>query len=283
MSLAVVQMVTQECIAENLHAASRLLTQAAAQGARLAILPENFAAMGRPDLRDLGRAEARGQGPIVPWLSETAARLGMWILAGTVPLPPDDQPDAKPCACSLLIDDQGRRVARYDKLHLFDAQVADARGSYRESDDYAAGHRIVVADTPLGRLGMSVCYDLRFPMLYAALRHMGADFIAVPSAFTFVTGAAHWQALIRARAIETQCYILAAGQGGLHPHGRQTYGHSAIVDPWGRVVCECAQGEAVLIAQPDLREQQSIRQQMPLLHHDRFSVPCLNASPLELL
>lgn len=275
MSLAVIQMVTQDRVTDNLQTAYRLLAQAADQGVRLAVLPENFAAMGRSDLPALGREEVRGTGPILPWLSQTARDLGLWIVAGTLPLPPDDQPNAKPCACSLLIDDQGQRVARYDKLHLFDAEVADQRGHYRESDDYAFGHRLVVANTPVGRLGLTVCYDLRFPQLYTALRQAGAELISVPSAFTAVTGAAHWQSLIRARAIETQCYVLAAGQGGIHPGGRQTHGHSAIVDPWGRVLCEQSQGEAVLRADRDVSEQQSIRQRMPLLSHCRFSVPRL--------
>ena len=171
--------------------------------------------------------------------------------------------------------------ARYDKLHLFDAEVADSRGHYRESDDYAAGQRLVVADTPVGRLGLSVCYDLRFAELYAALRAAGAELISVPSAFTTVTGEAHWATLIRARAIETQCYILAAAQGGEHPGGRLTHGHSSIVDPWGRLLCEQATGEAALLAARDASEQAAIRQRMPLQRHRRFSVPCLATDRLE--
>lgn len=275
MSLAVIQMVSQDQISENLNMAHRLLESAAQQGAQLAVLPENFAAMGHPDLRALGRAEAMGAGPILPWLSQTARDLGLWIVAGTIPLPPEGQPDAKPCACSLLIDAQGQHVARYDKLHLFDVDVADRQGSYRESDNYAQGQQIVVADTPLGRLGLTVCYDLRFPQLYLALRQAGAELITAPSAFTTVTGAAHWHTLICARALDSQCYILAPGQAGLHPGGRQTYGHSAIVDPWGQVLCEHAQGEAVLLTQGNPLEQTAIRQRMPLLNHSRFAVPRL--------
>lgn len=157
MSLAVIQMATGAEVAHNLARARQLLEQAAEAGARLAVLPENFAAMGRDDLPSLGRAEAMGEGPILPWLKQAARDLRLWIVAGTLPLPPDDCPQGKPNACSLLIDEQGQRVARYDKLHLFDADVADSRGRYRESDDYAAGSQVVVADTPLGRLGMSVC------------------------------------------------------------------------------------------------------------------------------
>ena len=270
MSFAVIQMVSQDDVLANLTQARQLLEQAAAGGARLAVLPENFAAMGRRDLAALGRAEALGQGPILPWLRQAARDLGLWIVAGTLPLPSDEAPEAKPCACSLLIDEQGERVARYDKLHLFDVEVADNRGSYRESDDFAHGQRIVVADTPVGRLGLSVCYDLRFPELYGALRQAGAELISAPAAFTAVTGAAHWQVLVRARAIETQCYLLAAGQGGEHPGSRQTFGHSAIDDPWGRVLAEQDRGEAVLLATRDGAEQAAIRQRMPVQAHRRI-------------
>lgn len=273
MSLAVIQMVSQDDVLANLAAARRLLQQAAEAGARLAVLPENFAAMGRRDLAALGRAETEGQGPILPWLRHSARELGLWIVAGTLPLPPDGQPQAKAHACSLLIDAQGERVARYDKLHLFDVDVADARGRYRESDDYACGERVVVADTPVGRLGLTVCYDLRFPELYSRLREAGAELISAPAAFTAVTGAAHWQVLTRARAIETQCYVLAAGQGGIHPGGRETFGHSAIIDPWGRVLAEHPLGEGVLLASRDAAEQAAIRQRMPVALHRRFIAP----------
>lgn len=270
MSFAVIQMVSQSDVLANLAQARRLLEQAAAKGAKLAVLPENFAAMGRRDAVDIGRAEALGEGPILPWLKQTARDLTLWIVAGTVPLPPKDQPNAKPNACSLLVDDRGEVVARYDKLHLFDVDVSDARGRYRESDDYAFGSNVVVADTPVGRLGLTVCYDLRFPELYSELRAAGAELITAPSAFTAVTGAAHWDVLIRARAIETQCYLLAAAQGGVHPGPRETFGHAAIVDPWGRVLTQQDQGEAVLLAERDSSEQASIRARMPVVNHRRF-------------
>ncbi|AFN76831.1 carbon-nitrogen hydrolase family protein [Stutzerimonas stutzeri DSM 10701] len=276
-----IQMASQADVQSNLKIARRLLEQAAEQGARLAVLPENFAAMGHADPLALGRAEAQGTGPILPWLGQAARDLGLWIVAGTLPLPPDGDPDAKPRACSLLVDERGQRVARYDKLHLFDADVTDSRGRYRESDHYAPGQRLVVADTPLGRLGMTVCYDLRFAELYLALRAAGAELISVPSAFTLTTGAAHWQSLIRARAIETQCYMLAAAQGGEHPGGRITYGHSSIVDCWGRMLCEQSTGDAVLSASRDVAEQAAIRQRMRVLSHRRFSMPCLDAAVLE--
>ncbi len=270
MPLAVIQMVSQDDVLANLAQARALLEQAAEGGAQLAVLPENFAAMGRRDSAAIGHAEAMGQGPILPWLKQAARDLKLWIVAGTLPLPPRDQPDSKAHACSLLVDDRGEQVARYDKLHLFDVDVADNRGRYRESDDYAHGHNVVVADTPLGRLGLTVCYDLRFPELYSALREAGAELITAPAAFTAVTGAAHWEVLIRARAIETQCYILAAAQGGTHPGPRETFGHAAIVDPWGRILAEQAQGPAVLLAERDSSEQASIRARMPVSTHRRF-------------
>lgn len=281
MTLAVIQMVSQTDIQTNLAAARRLLEQAAKSGARLAVLPENFAAMGRSDLVALGRAEAEGAGPILPWLKQTARDLNLWIVAGTIPLPPDDQPLAKVRACSLLVDDHGQRVARYDKLHLFDADVSDARGRYRESDYYAAGERLVVVDTPVGRLGMSVCYDLRFAELYTSLRLAGAELISAPSAFTAVTGQAHWEMLVRTRAIETQCYMLAAAQGGEHPNGRVTHGHSSIVDFWGQVLAEQATGEAVLVVDRDAAAQTATRQRMPVVMHRRFTTPRIVSGTLE--
>lgn len=270
MTFAVIQMVSQDDIEANLATAYRLLEQAAKAGAQLAVLPENFVAIGHSNPAMIGQAEALGAGPVLPWLSCSARALGLWIVAGTLPLPPDDQPYAKPRACCLLINDQGERVARYDKLHLFNARVDDRQGSYRAGDHYAEGQDIVVADTPVGRLGLTVCYDLRFPELYTSLREAGAELIAAPSAFTAVTGKAHWDILIRARAIETQCYILAAAQGGLHPRGRETWGHSAIIDPWGRVLEESPTGEAVMIGGRDIGQQQALRERMPIAQHRRF-------------
>ncbi len=268
--VAVIQMVSQAELSANLGRARALLEQAAREGARLAVLPENFAAMGRRDLVALGRAEAAGEGPLLPWLRATARELGLWIVAGTLPLPPEGRAEGKPCACSLLIDSDGRIAARYDKLHLFDVEVADSRGSYRESDDFAHGERLVLADTPVGRLGLTVCYDLRFAELYGALRAAGAELISAPSAFTAVTGAAHWEVLVRARAIETQCYLLAANQGGVHPGPRETYGHSLIVDPWGQPLGCVPRGEAVLLADIDRPAQAAIRQRMPVSAHRRL-------------
>ncbi len=188
--------------------------------------------MGKINPAHIANLEAQQLGPILPWLAQTARELGLWVVAGTVPLLPEGQFDGKPYASSLLFNEFGERVARYDKLHLFDAAVADQQGSYKESERYAKGQDCSVVDTPVGRLGMTICYDLRFPELYGALRDAGAELISVPSAFTALTGAAHWQVLLRARAIETQCMLLAANQGGVHGLGRETFGHSAIIDAW---------------------------------------------------
>jgi len=276
MSLAVIQMESGADVGENLKTARRLLEQATLQGAKLALLPENFAAMGRRNLAELAREEAAGSGSILPWLKQTCRDLKLWLVAGSIPLPPDDAPKAKPRACSLLFNEQGERVARYDKLHLFDVDVPNDGVRYRESDDYDFGKQITLADTPVGRVGLSICYDLRFPELFSALRLKGAEILCVPAAFTAVTGTAHWEVLLRARAIETQCYVLAAGQGGNHPGNRQTHGHSMIVDPWGKVLAERAAGAGVILADRDAALQQSIRERMPIIQQRRFVPPVLS-------
>ncbi len=281
MTVAVIQMVSGESIAQNLSCARRLLEQAAAEGARLAVLPENFAAMGKINVAQIATLEAQRQGPILPWLAQAARDLGLWIVGGTVPLLAAGQLEGKPCASSLLFDQHGECVARYDKLHLFDAAVADQQGSYNETERYRAGQACTVVDTPVGRLGMTICYDLRFPELYSALRDAGAELISVPSAFTALTGAAHWQVLLRARAIETQCVILAANQGGVHGLGRETFGHSAIIDAWGKVLAELPSGAGCLTQAGSLAEQALIRQRMPIWQHKRFSVAQLSPADTE--
>jgi len=275
MQVAVIQLVSTADIDTNLRQAQKLLEQAADAGACLAVLPENFAVLGHADVAAIARAEASGIGPIIRWLQRTAARLKLWIVAGTVPLLADGEREGKPYAACLVINAQGEQVARYNKLHLFDVAVADQHGQYRESDTYQAGNEIVLVDTPVGRLGLSICYDLRFPGLYTQLREQGAELIAVPSAFTAVTGAAHWHSLLRARAIETQCYILAANQGGQHTQTRMTYGHSLILDPWGEICAEHAQGQQVIQTEINLPRLHEVRQQMPVWQHRRFSAPQL--------
>jgi nitrilase len=260
-------------LAANLAAAGRLLEQAAGQGAALAALPENFAYMGRRDTDKLALAEPEGRGPIQDFLAATAQRLGLWIVAGTVPLAvPGDAGRVAP-AC-LVYDASGRRAARYDKIHLFDVDVprADRVERYRESATIAAGPAdgLVVVDTPAGRLGLSVCYDVRFPELSRALVARGAELLCIPAAFTARTGEAHWELLLRARAVENLCHVIAPGECGAHPGGRGTWGHSMVVDPWGTVLAECAEGEGLALAAVDRARRDELRASFPVLQHRRL-------------
>lgn len=266
--VAAIQMISGPDVQANLDQAAPLIAQAAQAGARLVLLPECFAAFGNRSLKDIGEAEFSGQQPIIRFLSSQAKEHGIWLIGGSIPLP--RARGEKPMACCLVFDDQGQQVARYDKLHLFDVEVEDSQRSYRESRDYGYGDAIVCVDTPVGRVGLSICYDVRFPELYVALRQAGAEIIVVPSAFTAVTGAAHWEVLLRARAIETQCYILAANQGGLHPGGRETFGRSCLVDPWGEVMDSLTTGEGVLCQSIDPDHLNTIRARMPVVRHRRL-------------
>lgn len=266
--VAAVQMNSGADVHENLATAARLLARAAADGAVLAVLPENFALMGRHESDKLAVAEAPGNGPIQRFLSSAAREHSMWLLAGTVPLRTAEP--SRVAAASLLYDASGACVARYDKIHLFDVEVA-AGESYRESASIAAGAaKPVVARTPAGPLGLSVCYDLRFPELYRALVAQGAELLAVPSAFTENTGQAHWDVLLRARAIENQCYVVAAAQSGDHPSGRRTWGHAMIVDPWGRVLSRVEQGEGLAVAGVPADALKNLRARFPVLEHRRL-------------
>lgn len=267
--LAAIQMISSADVAANLQTAARLIAEAAEQGAQLILLPECFAAFGNSSLQQLADDEFAGRGPIRPFLAAQARQHGVWLVAGSMPLPA--RAGGKAMACCLVVDDQGRELVRYDKLHLFDVQVADRQRSYRESKDYGYGNQVVCVDTPVGRLGLSICYDVRFAELYLALRRAGAELIVVPSAFTAVTGAAHWEVLLRARAIETQCYVLAANQGGEHPNGRQTFGHSCLIDPWGELVACLPQGEGIISGQLDRQLLNTIRARMPIAEHRRFA------------
>ncbi|MGH8115395.1 MAG: carbon-nitrogen hydrolase family protein [Rhodanobacteraceae bacterium] len=269
---AAIQMNSVDDVAANLREAERLLGEAASAGAALAVLPENFAFMGARDTAKLAHAEAEGSGPIQQLLSDSAKRLSMWIVGGTLPMAVPGRRD-KVCAASLVYDAQGQCVARYDKVHLFDVDVArdGANERYRESGSIEAGApRIVVEPTPVGRLGLSVCYDLRFPELYRALTAQSAEILCVPSAFTEKTGAAHWEILLRARAVENLCFVIAPGQCGTHPGGRRTWGHSMIVGPWGEILAQRVAGEGVVIAQLDLEKQAAIRSSFPVLTHRRM-------------
>ncbi|MGH8460493.1 MAG: carbon-nitrogen hydrolase family protein [Stenotrophobium sp.] len=273
MKVAAIQMCSMDDVAANLRAASRLLMQAADSGAVLAVLPENFAFMGAQETAKLAHAEADGTGTIQDFLAQTARKLSLWIVAGSVPLAVPGEA-GKVYAANLVYDAQGQRRARYDKIHLFDVDVPRAGNSerYRESNSIAFGApRAVTVDTPAGKLGLSVCYDLRFPELYRALVADGAQILCVPSAFTEKTGEAHWQPLLRARAIENQCYVIAPGQSGTHPGGRRTWGHSMIINPWGEIVAEQqAEGEGIVLAEIDCEHQAQIRASFPSLNHRRL-------------
>lgn len=265
-SIAAIQMVSGPDVAENLAAAAELLAQAAAQGARLAVLPENFALMGQRETDKLAAREAEGAGPIQTFLAEQAARHRLWLVGGTIPLRIAGDDNRVRAAC-LLFDEQGRRVARYDKVHLFDVQVVGSAERYAESATIAPGDRYVVADTALGRLGLAVCYDLRFPEQFRALVDRGMELLALPAAFTVTTGLAHWETLLRARAIENQCYVVASAQGGKHANGRETYGDSLIIDPWGEILARLPQGPGVVLAEFDRERLENVRRQFPSLQH----------------
>lgn len=263
--VAVVQMAAGPNVNANLLEAERLLSKAAAAGAKLVVLPENFYLMGQREQDKLALREVQGQGPLQEFLSRQAARHRVWIVGGTLPLAGQDPQRVR--AASLLFDDHGQLVARYDKIHLFDVDVPETGERYRESETIEPGENSLVIDTPFGRLGMVVCYDLRFPELFRAMLDQGADLVSVPSAFTAATGKAHWEVLLRARAIENLCYVLASAQGGYHSNGRETYGDSMIVDPWGRVLDRLPRGSGVVMATLDRHRQEQIRRNFPVLTH----------------
>jgi deaminated glutathione amidase len=268
---AAIQMVSGADVTGNLCAAEALIHDAARQrGAKVIVLPENFAHMGLSDTDKLNIAEANGTGPIQSFLAQQAQQLGVWLIAGTVPLM-GSLPNKVRAAC-LVYDPEGRCVTRYDKIHLFDVTLPGREESYRESSTIEAGSYPMVVETPYAKLGLSICYDVRFPELYRILVGRGAEVILVPSAFTAATGQAHWEALLRARAIENQCYIVAPNQGGQHPSGRRTHGHSMIIDPWGTIMAHSQQGPDVVVAQLDLTKLHDTRRQFPVLQHRRFAV-----------
>ena len=267
-ALAAVQMVSGADVGANLEAAGRLIGEAAGRGARLVVLPENFALMGHREEDKLAHAEPDGDGPLQAFLAETAARHGVWLVGGTLPLATDDLGRVR--AACLLFDDRGRRVARYDKIHLFDVEVATTGERYAESETITAGDTPVVVDTPFGRLGLAVCYDLRFPELFRAMLDDGMELLALPAAFTATTGRAHWEVLLRARAIENLCYVVASAQGGDHPGDRATHGESMVIDPWGRVLERAGLGEAVVVGEVDRALLERTRRTFPALAHRRI-------------
>jgi predicted amidohydrolase len=258
---AAIQMVSTPDVADNLSRAGALIADAARQGARVVGVPEYFCVMGMKDSDKVAVREIDGKGPIQNFLAETAAKNKVWIIGGTVPLECPDP--AKVLNTTLVYNDRGERVARYDKIHLFGFDNGTER--YQESRTIAPGSTPVAFDTPLGRMGLSICYDLRFPELYRAFGT--PDLIWVPSAFTATTGKAHWEPLLRARAIENLAYVIAPAQGGKHVNGRSTHGHSMIIDPWGAILAERDSGEGVVIADIDLSVTTRMRGMLPALEH----------------
>jgi predicted amidohydrolase len=275
--VAAIQMTSSHVVADNLVAAGKLLREAKDAGADIACLPENFAFIGLRDADKLQVAEADGVGAAQSFLSDTARELKLWILGGTIVIRRDT--DRRVTNSSLLIDAAGKRVARYDKIHLFDVTIPGRDEQYRESTHVAPGREIVIADTPVGKLGLSVCYDMRFPELYRQLVAQGAEWLAMPAAFTVPTGRAHWETLLRARAIENLCYVIAPAQAGTHTSGRETYGDSIIVDYWGQVLSRLAKGSGVITADIDLAKQAETRARFPALDNRQLALPGAAAVP----
>jgi nitrilase len=265
MKVAAVQMVSGQDVAANVQAAERALSEAADQGAELALLPEYFCLLGRSDRDKLAVAEQPGQGPIQDRLSRLAQRLGLWIVGGTLPLATANPEQVR--NSSLVFNPAGEQVARYDKIHLF--RFSQGAESYDESRTLERGHEVVGFDLPsrdghTWKVGLSVCYDLRFPELY---RQLQADLLLVPSAFTHTTGQAHWELLLRARAIENLAFVAAAAQGGLHDNGRRTWGHSMLIDPWGQLLGQHREGPGLVLAELAHERLVAVRAQLPALTH----------------
>jgi nitrilase len=262
--IAALQMISGPRVADNLETAGRLVAEAVDQGAQLVVLPEYFPVIGAVDADRVRARETYGNGPVQDWLAATAARHEVWIVAGSIPLSAT-QPHLMRNS-TLVFNDGGDCVARYDKIHLFGFKKGEE--SYNESAFIEPGNEPVAIDTPFGRIALSICYDLRFPELYRSFGPV--DLILVPAAFTDTTGRAHWEVLLRARAIENQCYVLAVGQGGRHESGRQTHGNSMIIDPWGEILDRKMKGPGIAIANLDHARITEIRESLPALAHRKL-------------
>lgn len=261
--VALIQTVSSSKVDENLQQIEQLMLQAKEERAELVVLPENFAFMGLKETDKIQVAEVYGSGPIQQKISQLAKQMGLWTVAGTIPI---KGLGSKVRASCIVFDDEGQTAARYDKIHLFDVRVSEQE-AHQESLTVERGHDLVVVATPVGKIGLSVCYDLRFPELYQQLQYKGAELFTIPSAFTAVTGIAHWEVLLRARAIENLCYVLAPNQGGQHENGRVTYGHSMVVEPWGKVLVQKQIGAGMITADIDLQRLQQLRKQFPCVDH----------------
>ncbi len=267
--IAAVQMASSPNVSANLLEAEKLVGEAAEQGAQLVVLPENFALIGEKDRDQLKIREAPGDGPLQNFLAQLAERHGIWLAGGAIPLRTND--DNKLRAACLVYNDRGEQVARYDKIHLFDVHISESGENYKESEVIEPGDEVVVVDSPFGKLGLAVCYDLRFPELFRKLMRQGAEIVLLPAAFTAITGLAHWEPLLRARAIENQCYLVAAAQGGYHKSGRETHGHAMIISPWGQCLAELQKGAGTIASEVDLEYLHTLRRNFPALEHCRIS------------
>lgn len=259
--VAAIQMASGPSVAANLSEAERLIGMAADQGAKLVVLPEFFAIMGKKESDKVAVRETEGKGPIQKFLSAMAKKHKIWLVGGSVPL--EASVPSKVRNSCLVYDDKGKLAARYDKIHLFGMDLGNER--FREDKTIEPGDQVVVVETPFGRVGLSICYDLRFPELYRAMGDV--DIIVIPSAFTETTGKAHWETLVRARAIENLAYVVASAQGGYHLSGRETHGNSMIVDPWGVILDRLPRGSGVVIANVNPAYQASLRKSLPALTH----------------
>jgi nitrilase len=266
--VAAIQMASGPNVGANLIEARRLINLAVRAGAKLVVLPENFAIMGMKESDKVAIREQDGKGPIQDFLAEQALKNNVWLIGGTVPLVAH-APNKVRAAC-LIYDNKGKRVARYDKTHLFDVRIVDTGEQYVESETIEAGEDIVVVDTPFAKLGIAVCYDLRFPELFRNMLEYKVEVIVIPSAFTAITGSAHWEVLVRARAIENLCYVVAADQGGYHVNGRESYGDSMIVNPWGHIQDRLSSGSGFVIGEIDLDYLRRTRKNFPALEHRKF-------------
>ncbi|MDM8566321.1 carbon-nitrogen hydrolase family protein [Candidatus Halobeggiatoa sp. HSG11] len=262
--IAAIQMASGSNVAANLQIAYHLIRDAVNMGAKLIILPENFALMAMLPNDNIKIGEQYGNGIIQNFLSQQAKQFGIWLIGGTLPIITDNSKKVR-SAC-LVFDNTGKQIARYDKIHLFDV-TTNSNEQYCESEVFESGEQIIIINTPYGRLGLAVCYDLRFPELFRCMLSKGIDLIGLPAAFTATTGKAHWEILLRARAIENLCYIIAANQGGYHVNGRETYGNSMIVDPWGVVLTRLNRGTGVICADIDLEQQTDLRHKFPVADH----------------
>ena len=264
-----VQMASGPNVSANLYEVERIVATAVHEGSNLVVLPENFAYMGQSCSDMLTIKEQAGEaGDLQRFLSDLARKHGIWVVGGTIPIATADESRVR--AACLVYDDSGRLAGRYDKMHLFDVRLMDVEEQYNESSVIEPGDAPLVVETPFGNIGVAICYDLRFPELFRSMLSGKPDVFAIPSAFTAATGKAHWEPLVRARAIENLCYVIAAAQGGYHVSGRETHGHSMIVDPWGTILAQVPRGSGFVTSKLEIERLHATRRNFPSLDHRRL-------------